>query len=66
MAVFIPVPNGQVSTSELATWLAHSKSGQRANCVWRINFPPACDACTCVGGEGQSGDAGGGKVGSSL
>ena len=52
VAVFIPVPNGQVSTSELATWLARSKSGQRTNCLWRINFPPACNACTCVGGEG--------------
>lgn len=48
VAVFIPVPNGQVSTSELATWLARSKSGQRANCLWRINSPPSCDACAHV------------------
>ena len=66
MAVFIPVPNGQVSTSELATWLTRSKSGQRANCLWRINFPPSCNACAhvCVG-RGQNGDAGGRKIDSS-
>lgn len=38
VAVFIPVPNGQVSTSELATWLADSENGQRTNCLCRINF----------------------------
>lgn len=57
LAVFIPVPNGQVSVSELATWLAHSKSGQRENCLWRINSPPSCDAWTHVrvlaAGRGQ-------------
>lgn len=67
MAVFIPVPNGQVSTTELATWLAHSKSGQRANCLWRINFPPSCDACahTCEcwqWGGGRNGDTGNRRI----
>lgn len=69
VAVFIPVPNGQVSTSELATWLARSKSGQRAHCLWRINFPPSCDACAhvwgLVVGRRQTGDAGGRKTDSS-
>lgn len=36
---FISVPNGQVSTSDLATWLAHSRTGQRTNCFQRIIFP---------------------------
>lgn len=57
VAVFILVPNGQVSTSELATWLAHSKSGQRANCLWRINFPPSHDTCAHMWGGDKNGDS---------
>lgn len=57
MAVSVPVPNGQVSTSELATWLALAESGWRENCFWRIDFPPPCGgrahvAAPVGGGQG--------------
>lgn len=67
MAVFMPVPNGQVSVSELATWLAHSQSGQRGNCLWRMNASLSCEARahTCERWpwrKGRNGDARGGKI----